>query len=93
MKRRLTNVEPENVHKKLLVLIALGTAAAFAASPVLAAAKHHNNGAVEGSSIEHLSRGGELQDHDQVIRGGKVMGADPDPNVRSEMMREYKRSW
>jgi hypothetical protein len=79
--------------KKLLVLIALGTAAVFAASPVLAAAKHHNNGAAEGSSIEHLNRGGELQHHDQVIRGGKTMGADPDPNVRSEMMREYKRAW
>jgi hypothetical protein len=79
--------------KKLLVLIALGTAAVFTTGPVLAAAEHHNNGAAEGSNIEHLNRGGELQYHDQVIRGGKILGADPDPNIRSEIMREYKRAW
>jgi hypothetical protein len=78
--------------KKLLVPAALAVAL-LAASPALAAAKHPNNGAAETPNIEHLNRSGELQHQDEVMRGGRAMGADPDPNVRSEMMREYKRAW
>jgi hypothetical protein len=74
--------------KGFITIVAL---AMFAVSPASAAAKHHNEAARE-SNVHHLNRS-EQPDVDPVIRGGKIMGADPDPNVRSEMMREYKRGW
>jgi hypothetical protein len=27
----------------------------------------------------------------QAIHGGKVMGADPDPNIRGQLLRQYKQ--
>jgi hypothetical protein len=39
-----------------------------------------------------LNRSAQPND-DQVIRGGQIIGTDPDPNVRSEIMREYKQGW
>jgi hypothetical protein len=70
------------------VLITVLTLAVLTATPVLAAT--HHNQVVDRPN--HLNRSAQPND-DQVIRGGQIIGTDPDPNVRSEIMREYKQGW
>jgi hypothetical protein len=57
--------------------------------PPVLAATHHNE-VVDRPN--HLNRSAQPND-DRVIRGGQIIGTDPDPNVRSEIMREYKQGW
>jgi hypothetical protein len=34
---------------------------------------------------------GAIVYRNQAIHGGKVMGADPDPNIRGQLLRQYKQ--
>jgi hypothetical protein len=34
---------------------------------------------------------GAASNQNQVVMGGKNMGSDPDPNIRGQLMRQYKQ--
>ena len=69
--------------KKLVSALAL---AILAASPALAATHHKH--AQTSTSQEATSAYATTNDANAVIVDGKVVGADPDPNVRPNLLRD-----
>jgi hypothetical protein len=65
--------------RNLLIAAAL---AAFAATPAVARTLHHSH------NVRVVEPHGPLVSSDVALRGGNVMGADPDPRVRFELSRD-----
>jgi len=67
--------------KKFLAAVAL---AALASSPALAKT-HHTSAAAEQSYASAATAAGP----NTVVEDGQVVGADPDPNIRFQLMRDF----
>ena len=69
---------------------------AFIASPALAQGRHHAYPTYEARPRERAAvvRHPRItRDPDDVVFGGKVIGRDPDPWIREEILRHAESGW
>jgi hypothetical protein len=84
------------------IVIVSAALAALVATPALAQSNYgHDRSAYgfEAPRVQQNARGafaqsnrGALNNRNVVIEDGKVIGADPDPNVRLQIRRDYEAS-
>ncbi len=78
---------------RMLFLLMLS---AFISSPALAQARHHAYSSYEAAPhyrppiVRHPR---VTRDSDDVVFGGKVIGRDPDPWIREEILRHAESGW
>jgi hypothetical protein len=70
------------------LLVSTLALAVLAASPALAAAPKHVDHRTAVMSSDAATSYAAQQDSDNVIVGGQIVGRDPDPNVRLELMKD-----
>jgi hypothetical protein len=74
--------------KTLVAAVALAT---LLAAPAFAQIRDH---AVSNpSSPQAAPHNGQVTDPDAVMSNGRVIGRDPDPWIRNEMLRHYDSAW
>ena len=76
--------------RTLLTAVALAT---LIAAPALAQARE--SPAAKPHSPYAAQSGGQYgaRDRDAVVTGNRVIGRDPDPFIRNEMLRHYDSAW
>jgi hypothetical protein len=78
--------------KPLMLTISALALGAFAASPALAASRHHVWHYYPGSYAQgyygHPFNAGGVNSPGPIYRQGRYLGTDPDPNVRAEIARD-----
>lgn len=74
--------------KKLMTAMAL---AMLAASPAFAATKHSHMSASPAASGSYAAADTDYSayDPDVVVDDGQIVGRDPDPNIRFQIMRDH----
>jgi hypothetical protein len=76
------------MQKTLVPAVALAT---LLATPAFAQIRDH---AVSSPTPPQAApHNGQVTDPDAVISNGRVIGRDPDPWIRNEMLRHYDSAW
>jgi hypothetical protein len=83
------------MNKPLTTGVALATMFAALASPAFAAPPKHRAPVANDTMVPHVQPPSDQvlgRPSDVVITEGRVVGADPDPNIRTQLMRDLDQA-